>query len=539
MTEEADNLNSDIKVIIFDWDGCLFNNVAAMKAATEDTLKRYSIDYDHEEALAEATRLIEDLRSHRFTRLILNSYKMLEDVKFLEGFEFLKRLEIVFNAYTLYKEYSKQSRLFEGVIELLEKLSIKYKLAILTSGSRVDTSELMREFKVDRFFSKLVSADDVEKTKPDPEGIEKILAEFNLLPSQAIYLGDLPLDMKPGKFLGCNTYAVSTGLVTIDDLQKENPDKIFRHVTELATVLPGIERIDIDIEADLTREIEDRKKIIPPEEKEEFSISEFIKEITVEDFKEFLRNPYVFIREKISELLEKQETSSESIKDSLSIFEGFEHDLIQSLGYLILHIANSRLGNIVGKLVESDGTAAFLTLGFDMLKVNILTLYPGDLFELFLRALVSSVRDLLPDKVVLNLNEFSGIAFIEDILEGIRIALMDLGLTKTSFKEYLMARLDLEENKGFNTLYEIVMIAIKLSLAAFSIPMKVIVKRSLPLLTDTLEVTRETISSTLDTVDFSVFDDKEGLNSISDLISEVFDKFQGKKEERSSDTTTD
>ncbi|MHA1751081.1 MAG: HAD-IA family hydrolase [Candidatus Helarchaeota archaeon] len=530
-------IQEEIKAIIFDWDGCLFNNIAAMKAATADTLKNYGITYDPDEALAEATRLIENLRSHAFTRLILNSYKMLEDVKFLEQFDFLKRLEIVFSAYTLYKDYSKESTIFDGVIELVEKLSKKYKLGIMTSGSRVDTNNLIQKFGLEQYFSKIISADDVEKTKPDPEGIEKILIEFNVLPSQAIYIGDLPLDIKAGKYLGCKTYAVSTGLVSIKELQEEEPLQIFRHITELTKVLPDIENIEIDIEADLTKEIKERKKVVSLEEKEKFSFSDYIKQITVNDFKEFLRNPYSFIRNEISQLLEKQDMSTENVKESLSLFEGFEHDLIQSLGYLLLHIINSRAGNIFENLLKNETTSAIITFSYDLIKVNILTLYPGEVFSLILKALISSFKELLPDKVVENLNEFSGMEFIEDILEGVHIGLQDLGLENSNFKEYVMEKLNVTENKGFSTLWEIVMVVVKVTLAALSIPMKVIIKRSLPLITDTLQVTRETISSTLDTVDFSVFDDQEGLSKVSDFISEVFDKFKNKS--KTTDTNND
>ena len=520
------NSEENIKAIIFDWDGCLFNNIAAMKAATEDTLKKYGIKHDPEEALAEATRLIENLRSHAFTRLILNSYEMLKDVKFLEEFEFLKKLEVIFIAYTLYKEYSKESTLFAGVKELLEQLSKKYKLGILTSGSKVDTNELVERFEIKKYFSKIISADDVEKTKPDPEGIEKILVEFNLLPTEVIYIGDLPLDIKAGKYIGCKTYAVATGLVPRSALEEEGPIQIFRHITELTKILPDIPDLEVDIEADLSKEIKNRKEMVPPEEKEELSFADFIKEITVEDFKDFLRNPYSFIRSQISELLKKQETSTENIKESLSIFEGFEHDLIQSLGYLSIHIINSRAGNIFQSILESDFGNAIILLSYDILKINILTLYPGDVFSLILNSLISSLRDLLPDKVLENLKEFSGTEFIEDILEGGLIALGDLGLKNINFKQYIIEKMNIQENKGFSTLWEIVMIVVKLTLAALSIPMKVIIKRSLPLITDTLKVTRETISSTLDTIDFSVFDDNEGISKISDFITEVFDKFK-------------
>ena len=53
---------------------------------------------------------------------------------------------------------------------------------------------------------------------------------------------------------------------------------------------------------------------------------------------------------------------------------------------------------------------------------------------------------------------------------------------------------------------------------------------------DTLEVTRDTITGVLETVDFSAFDNKEGLNKVSDFISEVFGKLSKEKDSDSSAT---
>ena len=49
------------KAIIFDWDGTLYNNVPAIKTATQDVLTQFEIDHDVDEAVSEFLDLMEKI----------------------------------------------------------------------------------------------------------------------------------------------------------------------------------------------------------------------------------------------------------------------------------------------------------------------------------------------------------------------------------------------------------------------------------------------------------------------------------------------
>lgn len=68
--------------------------------------------------------------------------------------------------------------------------------------------EVARAFEFDDLVDYAVGQDDVIHTKPDPEGLEKILAHFGVSPAEAIYFGDLPADVEAGRRAGITTVLV-------------------------------------------------------------------------------------------------------------------------------------------------------------------------------------------------------------------------------------------------------------------------------------------------------------------------------------------
>jgi len=76
---------------------------------------------------------------------------------------------------------------------LLEKLRPQIKTAVATN--RTDTIErLLAEFDLDGYFDLVISSSDVQRPKPHPDALLKILDHFDLAPHQAIYIGDSRVD---------------------------------------------------------------------------------------------------------------------------------------------------------------------------------------------------------------------------------------------------------------------------------------------------------------------------------------------------------
>ncbi len=101
-----------------------------------------------------------------------------------------------------YRDYQKERfneevTLYETVEETLEFLKNKnIKMGIATSRLKNSTTQALANFNIDRYFSSVVSADDVKKHKPDKEPLIKVINELGSSPETTLYVGDSRFDME-------------------------------------------------------------------------------------------------------------------------------------------------------------------------------------------------------------------------------------------------------------------------------------------------------------------------------------------------------
>jgi len=79
------------------------------------------------------------------------------------------------------------------LVAFLGIISKKYHLAISTN--RTDTMvPLLKTYKLETYFGKVVTAATAKKPKPAPDGLLEILAHFNCDPQETIFIGDSVID---------------------------------------------------------------------------------------------------------------------------------------------------------------------------------------------------------------------------------------------------------------------------------------------------------------------------------------------------------
>jgi len=510
-----------IKALILDFDGTLYNNVTAMKAATADALKRHEVDYDAAVALAETTRLIEKMQTSALSKILLKAWELLQDVKYLEGRKFLEKAEIVFYAYTLYKEYTKESTLFAGVSEFLKDAKKRYKLAIVTSGSRVDTIDLLKQFDIFQYIDVIISADDVENTKPNPEGLQKVLDAFKISPKEAVYIGDLALDIKAGKNCGVQTIAVATGLLPKSDLEAEMPSKTISHVAEISTVIPGLSRISVDIQADLNKPIKERRKITPISEETKPSFTERLKSITIDDLKDLLKHPFEFIRGKLDASLEEMGTTN--LQEALTVFEEVEEDLLRVLGLIVIHIINERLDNILFKMFQAKYGAYLGSLNYDILEQTAKTVFPDTFYNELRVLLLTVTKNILPENVYNRLLSMDPYQFVSYIFEGIKLGMTDLGMQPFELREVIGDKFADDEMSMIEFIWELIRTLFSVVLNVLAIPMKLTLKQSAPMVKDAILVSLESLSRIIDSFDTHLLQKSEKFGKIGEILKKIFE----------------
>lgn len=128
---------------------------------------------------------------------------------------------------------------FEGVLEELQKVqSAGLSCAIFTGRSRRATDIILRNLDLNSKFTAIITDDDVSQHKPHPEGIYKICKDLKISPSNAVMIGDTPLDILAGRTAGALTIGCTWDEMAYrHTLEEANAWQIATHPQELSGFL--------------------------------------------------------------------------------------------------------------------------------------------------------------------------------------------------------------------------------------------------------------------------------------------------------------
>jgi pyrophosphatase PpaX len=105
-----------------------------------------------------------------------------------------------------YQDHIFEITLFPGIHGLLRDLKkVGTRLALFTGGGRASTRFCMEKESILTYFDRLITGDDVAKHKPHPEGIMKVIQDYELVPERTLVVGDAGADMLAGKQAGAVT----------------------------------------------------------------------------------------------------------------------------------------------------------------------------------------------------------------------------------------------------------------------------------------------------------------------------------------------
>ena len=87
--------------------------------------------------------------------------------------------------------------LFDGVIDYLNHLKSKgIQMAVFTNKPKDLTIKTLNRHQIYDFFNYIITRDDVDFKKPDPDGCHKIIKMSSISPENIIMIGDSELDQK-------------------------------------------------------------------------------------------------------------------------------------------------------------------------------------------------------------------------------------------------------------------------------------------------------------------------------------------------------
>lgn len=124
---------------------------------------------------------------------------------------------------------------------ILKSLSKKYKLGVVSGNYRQTIIKALSRCGFRRYIKAIISIDDVPESKPSPLPLLKILKILKVKPSQAVYIGDHPDDIRAAKNAGMYSIGVLTYRRKYDQLSEVEPDFVIKNLFELEQTLDKLE----------------------------------------------------------------------------------------------------------------------------------------------------------------------------------------------------------------------------------------------------------------------------------------------------------
>ncbi|MCF2972482.1 HAD family phosphatase [Synechococcus sp. Nb3U1] len=138
---------------------------------------------------------------------------------------------------TVFHELLEEVPLVPGVLEFLAASRQQFStLALTTSATRRDQEQIFNRFGLHRWFDGVITAEDIQRAKPDPEPYLKTAAILGLDPKLCLVIEDSTNGIRSAKGAGCFAVGITTSFQP-EDLRQAGADAVVQSFVELAELL--------------------------------------------------------------------------------------------------------------------------------------------------------------------------------------------------------------------------------------------------------------------------------------------------------------
>jgi len=224
-----------IDTILFDFDGTLTDSMLLFEQVVRNVLIRFKKPLNHtkrkEKVIAE--KIYHDSLHNQFRGgklLIFRIFYYLGRV-----FELSPLKSALFTVYCLYRinKIYHNAPLKPDSIKALELLkTMKMKIGLVTMASLADVEQ---KSSILKYLQVIITRDDVNNVKPNPEGLIRALKKLKSSPDKAIYIGDLPIDIQAAKAANMKAIGLKNDLVSEEMMARLKPEAQVDSLTEAVT----------------------------------------------------------------------------------------------------------------------------------------------------------------------------------------------------------------------------------------------------------------------------------------------------------------
>lgn len=197
------NLKAVPKGLLFDMDGVLLDSASIHAQAFKEVLGSVGID-DFEYAPYAGMRTAEVIRD-----VVLKRGRFLQPEEMARLAAAKTRIAV--------QRMEASNPLFPHALEVLERLSARYLLALVSSGSEVSVRSFVQANKLGRTFRTVVHGGDVANAKPAPDGYQEAARRLGLACPDCLVLEDADSGEAAARAAGCEVWRIGSGF-TLEDL---------------------------------------------------------------------------------------------------------------------------------------------------------------------------------------------------------------------------------------------------------------------------------------------------------------------------------
>lgn len=210
-----------VKTVLFDLDGTLINTIPLIRWTMQKVFRELELPWGEGEVMQAVGLPLWEIAARYAPE---------------KAEEFVDRYTAVQQA-----RHRELTAVYPGTLETLEAVrAAGCRTGVVTSKRRQPALDGMAFTGIDRHIEVIVAAEDVARTKPDPEPFTRALALLGALPESAVCIGDSWYDIQAGKQAGLTTIGVTWGMATRTQLLDYAPDFVIDSWAEFLAILRGL-----------------------------------------------------------------------------------------------------------------------------------------------------------------------------------------------------------------------------------------------------------------------------------------------------------
>lgn len=209
------------RAVLFDLDGTLVDSYAALTEAVNH---------------ARRSEGLHDLSPARIRAFVGDGVERLLQRAF-------ERTEIARSTVDLFESRydevcCQESKVLADVEATLERLAaLGVEMAVCTNKPTVFSKKILDFLELSRYFRAIVGPDLAGARKPEAQHLLVTLESVHCTPQDALFVGDMPVDVRAARNSGVDIAVVATGSSTREQLAEAEPDHFLERFSDLIKIV--------------------------------------------------------------------------------------------------------------------------------------------------------------------------------------------------------------------------------------------------------------------------------------------------------------